>query len=280
MVKKEPSCFIGFELEFLINYDDRCGLRDNISYAHTVSDSSIKEHGEYEGFEVVSDKILWPKDVSQIVDIIQTVNNYDVKINRSCGYHIHLDTTNFDYKQIAKLMMFYIVFEDVILSFLPFSRRTNSFCKLLKNRISLEDINAVRDRDQLEQLWYKIKVLTEREQARLNSYKSEKYHGSRYAGANFHSVFFRNSLEIRYHSATLNAEKIINWIALHKTIVDRVKTEENIDYNRIQTTLNSDLKRQIFWQTIGLLVDDPIRKFYDRRAKLFASNEAKLLCVV
>lgn len=53
-----------------------------------------------------------------------------------------------------------------------------------------------------------------------NDWKNSKYNRSRYVGVNFHSFFYRGTFEVRHHSGTLNATKILRWININLGIVD------------------------------------------------------------
>ena len=45
----------------------------------------------------------------------------------------------------------------------------------------------------------------------------------RYCGVNLHAYSDHNTIEIRIHSATLDADKVINWVKAHIRFVDGVK---------------------------------------------------------
>ena len=48
----------------------------------------------------------------------------------------------------------------------------------------------------------------------------EKYNDSRYHGLNLHARFYLGTIEFRYHSGTLNSEKIINWVKICNSIIE------------------------------------------------------------
>ena len=54
---------------------------------------------------------------------------------------------------------------------------------------------------------------------------NDRYFKKRYCWTNFHSLFYRGTLEIRAHSGTINSEKIKNWIIIHLTIMNFVKNK-------------------------------------------------------
>ena len=49
-----------------------------------------------------------------------------------------------------------------------------------------------------------------------------KYHDTRYFGVNLHSFFHAGHVEVRYHSGTINAVKILRWVNLHASVLDRI----------------------------------------------------------
>ncbi len=150
-------------------------------------------------------------------------NNFSV--DKLCGLHVHLDLRDWyastDQSQfitnLKNLFAFYIAVEDIVLSFLPLSRRGNRYCQYLKDTYSINDVRACNNLDEIEKLWYKT-----RSKSFIDSAKSDKYHSSRYSGINFHSVLANKHLEIRYHSGTINARKILEWVNLHAIIVDSI----------------------------------------------------------
>ncbi len=162
-----------------------------------------------------------------IKDVCKVLSNTETKVNSSCGFHLHIsiddwqkmDTGEYypnDPKtQILKdIFMFYLCFENVIMSFLPKTRRTNSFCRPLANCYHLTEIAEARNSEQIDEIWYRANG------ENLKNQKAEKKHGSRYRGINMHTLLSENHLEIRYHSGTTNSKKILEWTNLHLQIID------------------------------------------------------------
>lgn len=178
-------------------------------------------------------------------DLCKKLCDYDYNVDAKCGLHIHLDSK--DYKDnsfaIKTLMQFYIVFEDVILAMLPKSRRTNNYCKALKTAFHLSEIQDTDGMDDLESLWYR-----QTDKNEIKQYKTYK-HGSRYYGVNFHSLFANGHIEIRFHSGTIDSQKILHWINLHSTIMDKI--------------VNSDVQYSFFVGAITTLsLSEKINKFF------------------
>lgn len=131
------------------------------------------------------------------------------------------------FQKLKDLWYVYLAFDDVFRSMLPPSRRGNGFCKATSSHYSIENVRDLRDYTELEVLWYKIdrRRKMEAQQIEAESRKRGKDY-TRYVGFNLEPLLRYNSqtIEIRYHSATLNSEKILRWIDLHQTIIDYVSS--------------------------------------------------------
>lgn len=181
----------------------------------------------------------------------------EAKTDKSCGYHIHLDTHDLDNLRnndqayaIKNLWAFYIVFEDVLLSFMPISRRFNQYCRHLGSDYHIDEIFRCNTVEELERVWYRAKTSNH-----LAQCKSEAKHGTRYRGANFHTLFREKHLEIRFHSGTVNHRKILEWANLHCQVVDKA-IETGLwpayDPHTLAGEINLDRKTEIFFDMLGL----------------------------
>lgn len=183
-------------------------------------DGSLDAHG----VEFQTPKLKGKNGEQAIVNACAILNRNDYTVNSSAGLHIHLDgkgllpktrTTQVP-KAIIEAITFYYLFEDVLVSFLPRSRRNNRFCQRLRDAgYYLEDFRKCKNLVELERAWYKTM-----EKRTIDLRKGHKYDESRYAGFNVHSLLANNHVEIRYHSGTLNRVKILEWVNLHQTILD------------------------------------------------------------
>lgn len=189
-------------------------------------------------------------------------------VNHTCGLHIHLETTEIknDFWKEKSLMLFYLIFDEVIMAMLPSYRRNNHYAKGLKNDFSIGDLLKLEKREQLEQYWYK--------RAQVDKCKAEEKHNSRYYGINFHCLMSERyqTLEIRYHQPTLNAAKILNWIALHQAIMDQARILDNL--GRFTRLLFLDDKINAFFSLLPLPVK--LENYYRQRIIRFANK--KILC--
>lgn len=213
----------GLELECLV--EDRDTLlqvsQDLPRSCGLTSDGSINGRGC--GIEIVTPPLKGLAGEEYLKSILSTLDQHGAYVNRTCGLHLHIGVDRDNWLFLRNLLAFYVVFDDIILSMLPPSRRGNNYCHAVKGKVSLNDLKKINDPQGLDEAWYKMRVMSDEDRDRLIAIKGNKYHDTRYLGLNLHSAFYRGTAEIRYHSGTLNLKKILNWVALHQCIFTAVK---------------------------------------------------------
>jgi len=207
-----------FGVEIETYYPDRSALE---AVVHRIDDAlgvSLDGSLGSRGIEFQTPRLGGQAGEQFITTLCQHLCDHGFYIQRSCGLHVHLDgagyTADEDYYRLRTLWQFYLVFEDVLLAFLPQSRRTNSYCKAMKQDFHLREIGLAATRTELEQLWYRVT-----NKRKLSGLKKNRYDQTRYSGVNLHSLFHAGHIEIRYHSGTISAPKILQWVNLHARIM-------------------------------------------------------------
>lgn len=168
-----------------------------------VSDSSLR--GAYT-FELVSPILKGEDGFEQITKVCSVLNELGVRVNRSCGLHVHHNAADLTEAQINSAFASYRSNESLIDSIMPVSRRANDncYCRSLRN-IS------------------------------ISSWKSD-----RYFKLNYRAYLRHNTIEFRQHSGTTNSDKIINWIKLTQLILINGKNQSYADLNEFLTAVNFD----------------------------------------
>ena len=119
----------------------------------------------------------------------------DVKVNGSCGLHVHIDAAGFSMATWRNLALSYKHLEPIIDRFMPASRRDNRYCRGL-GHVSDEMIRSARTVDELK--------------GRI---------GDRYHKVNLGAYSRHKTVEFRQHSGTTNFTKMRNWVLfLHKLV--------------------------------------------------------------
>ncbi len=199
-------------------------------------------------------------------------STYDV--NKSCGLHVHIDCTDLKHSQLLNILSFIRVFDEVIFALMPKSRRVNHYCQ----RISVEKI--------VMQKLFKYK--TEGEEVLKQRFNNSFEGLERYRGFNLQAYYEHGTVEFRYHSGTINEEKIKHWIITCLSIVEKMKDQEFRLANRAVVASKQNLKR--FLDILSLPKDtqeywkERFKKFYvepkEAKAKLKADVEKALDLII
>lgn len=151
-----------------------------------VTDSSLRGN---DTFELVSPVLQGESGLQELQKVCWVLEYCDVKVNDSCGLHIHMDAANFTLDTWKNLAITYKNLESVIDAFMPGSRRDNYYCKSL-SRISATSI----------------------QQAQSISDLQTAFGNNRYHKLNLEAYSRHRTVEFRQHSGTTNFTKMENWI--------------------------------------------------------------------
>lgn len=254
---RNKRCF-GIELEIDANNLPYKDIR-SLNCFGSKYDGSLKK-----GSEFYSPILQGDKGYDAIKTLCSMVGKVDVSSH--AGYHLHLDGRNLRYKEVQKIWLLYRIFEGTLLAMLPDSRQVNGYCR--QSCIHIDEIYSC-DYGELENLWYS--------QTNDDYDRYEQHHETRYLGFNLHSYFYQNTIEIRYHSGTVNFEKIINWIKINQAIttyalnhtLDEIYQLKNLE----QYTTNYSKIRKLFKSVIG---SNLLWQYYKKRFGKFSGGSYEL----
>ncbi len=165
-------------------------------------DGSIEGNGRELIASPSNGNILW----SRVKLLERWAIDNDVYVNRSCGMHIHFDATDTTWQDLRAIALVTLKIEQHLFDMLPPSRQNSRWCKRISmNAYSLMNCSSS---EEFTELWYDESGISR-----------DKYNDSRYHGLNLHARYYLGTIEFRYHSGTLNADKIINWIKICNSIV-------------------------------------------------------------
>lgn len=245
----------------------------NYIYSNTPEQVGISGDGSLSsrGVELQTPKLRGQKGENLVRKITDLLNEKNFRVDRSCGLHVHIDgsdlsprtRTKHTPQTIKNLLMLYITYEDVLQSILPRSRRNNRYAQYVRNNFHCAEIEKCHSLEAIEKLWYRVAKRKD-----LTYQKSEHYNSTRYNGLNLHSLFTDGHLEIRYHSGTINAEKILHWCQLHLAMVDYAKKMGYIDRQPEVTDLRE--KTKTLFDKLAL--SDQTRQYYQARQNLFSGT--------
>ena len=178
---------IGIELEFISSAErnqlgamlSEAGLGE---YVHLKGDGSIRV--DKSGYSAHELSACIPESQRKVVisKIAAVLKEAGALINKSCGFHVHLDMRNRDrQKSFSNL----VSAQNVFYAMNPKSRKESNYCKKTLSK----DLDKERN-------------------------------GSRYKGVNAAALSKYGTLEIRIHSGTVDDAKINNWVDLLISVAD------------------------------------------------------------
>lgn len=249
--------FCGVELECRNRNRDRNSFitRELNKYNFSqVRDSSINGGGvEFVSSAINGDRLF--NNVETFCDVIKGKSYF---VDKSCGFHAHFKVP-LQVGYLKKLYIFYEKYEKYLFMMQPRSRQETSYCEKFDSiyHHSGDRVVDIANLNDFKRMIYETTSL-----GSISIESRRKYNDKKYCWANFHSVFYRGTLEIRNHAGTINKEKIVNWLKLHLTILDLLKRIELKDIYELEKSEESFLR----------LFDNNLQTYIKKRWDTFRGN--------
>ena len=140
--------------------------------------------------------------LAQVETVSRVLTTLRVKINKTCGLHIHFDAAGLGLEQMKNTLVNYASYEGLIDSFMPNSRRAdnNTYCRSVV-RLALQA-------DRATSIGELVGLQT-----------------TRYQKMNLQAYNRHRTVEFRQHSGTIEFEKIKNWVVFLHNLVEYSKTK-------------------------------------------------------
>lgn len=148
--------------------------------------------------EMVS-PVLGYDDLTTLQGVVRAIRMCGAVVDEKCGMHIHVDASAFDGRTLANLAKIIHKQEELILTALGVSEeRMRRYTKPMSPDFMAKiESSRPRTKDQMNRIWYGYQ----------NDHPTH-YDQTRYHGVNFHSVWYRGTIEFRWFEATLHAGKV------------------------------------------------------------------------
>lgn len=159
---------------------------DHADHWKLVTDASLNGNNT---FELVSPILHGEQGLEELEKVCWVLDLCDIKVNDSCGLHIHMDAAEFDLTTWKNLIITYKRLEGVIDRFMPRSRRNNRYCKGL-TEISETAINGASNIGELR-----------------TAFDRNRYHK-----VNLEAYARHRTVEFRQHGGSTNFTKMSAWI--------------------------------------------------------------------
>jgi len=187
---------------------------------HFQDDTSIRGMG---GAEFVSPILRGIEGLMEVYSAFKLLCNIkDVKINRSCGFHVHhgVEPKHYGCRELKELVRIVYPMENYFYLLIPGDRYSSETCKPIEIDVEKfleiacdKSTNEVSD---IKKLWYSTENRYDPEAA-----PNPRYDKTRYHGLNLHSYWYHSTIEFRYHSAILkNVNEAMEWIIFTQFLVE------------------------------------------------------------
>jgi hypothetical protein len=202
-----------------------------------------------DGFEVVSPVLEGENGIYQARIACIVLQELNAQVNKSCGFHVHHNATDWKIGQFKNLFKLFTKYEKAMDSIQPVSRRDSN------NRFIKSNLIAP-----VASLFAKIDVCT----SILDL--SRLYSNDRYFKLNLQSFFRMGSVEFRNHAGTIDANKVENYIRLTAGMVESARKQVKV-YAPVATDSASDsLKVLLSCMIRSKAITKEIAQFYKARA--------------
>jgi hypothetical protein len=170
---------------------------ENRRHWKITTDGSLHGDSSYYGMELVSPILKGANDLEEVKKVCKILTENGVKVNKSCGYHVHHESSDHNRNKTEKIAaisaVVYKKYQRKFNAMLPVSRRNNQYARSFTENEIQELKNG------------------------CNSI------GSRYKVVNVQAYFRHGTVEFRQHSGTIDAEKAASWIKLTQAVVNKAR---------------------------------------------------------
>jgi hypothetical protein len=235
----------GVELEVLGGDHYREDVAEAMSDAGLPTRVEGYNHDERQHWKVVTDASLagtnpmevvspvlerWP-GVDEVRRAVNTLDALGCRVNRTCGYHVHIDAGELRLDDLKNLIALYATLEPAIDAVMPKSRRgrQNIYCRSVRQYLWPVAGDMTQREQGVGSLKPGLKKLAEATSVdrlhQLMRWGASNTRGrlchERFCKLNLDALLRHGTVEFRQHSGTLSEVKALAWLDFCQNAVDR-----------------------------------------------------------
>lgn len=172
------------------------------------------------GYEITSYKGSGVNDLIHISKVIASTKKIKVKTNENCGFHIHVDISDFSLDDVGILINNWLCVEYLMFYMVPWRRKFNKYCSKISS-----SYKSSKDCITPEDYWNSYKPSTT---SLNNSDRRFSINLVNYYRAITLKSFKRKTIEFRFPESTLVEKNIKNWTRFLIHFVETVKSRNKI----------------------------------------------------
>ena len=189
------------------------------------------------GPEFISPILQGDEGFNEIRKICFFASDNNWTVDRSCGFHVHIDARDLSSNQLLNIAYAYRTTYPLWKKFVSRYRHGNSMCG--SPQYTTRDIRCIEHFEDFSE-------------AR-----------DRFEFVNYRAYICHGSIEIRLYQGSLAAREICNWVALHARFIDAVK---DLSYDKLDETFGA-ITRKNWAGIVALIEDTDLLDYWRRRAK-------------
>lgn len=218
-------------VEFEVIGKNKQTLRTNIfklgKHVGIDHDTSLHPDHTTTPYYMATEVVTPPASGRKLEDLVSKVSTALVKdgfiANEKCGLHVHIDLfkkyghININPDFYKSLLAAYVLYENVFYNLVPANRSRNPNVKTIEDKFIDYLIQSANMTRKFSRIWYRCD-----DDKKIQSYRNQKKHDSKYYWVNFHSLLRKEGLEIRIMEGTLDTHAILMWTRLHHEFIQKV----------------------------------------------------------
>ena len=212
-----------------------------------------KEDGSISGMEFVSPILYGDEGLGAIRQFCNRANRMGFEVDKGCGLHAHFDARDLSTEELKSVAYAYHKTADVWAAFVPDNRRSNHYCR--PHTWGRDDLDKIVDSDD----WRHFVNCGD---------ASDRYHW-----VNLNAYGRHRTIEIRLHTATLDGDKVCNWVKAHTRFIDWAQNKSLAEIDEVFGCSRKGRTTQSKFNEIGKVwKDSALSDFYASRARQFGTN--------
>jgi hypothetical protein len=188
------------------------------NYWHVKTDSTCGG-GKLKGWEVASFKASGYNDLLEICKVTKALKKNGLKCGEDCGFHVHVDISDFSLNQASVLLAYWAKIEKIVLKSVPNFRLKNKYCRSISNKIKNKN-KKWNDLDFWEAFGPKDTSIHNNKDKRvtMNLVNYLSYIKCPYLD--------RSTVEFRFPEGTFSEIDVKNWVLFFINFVENIKNKK------------------------------------------------------
>lgn len=190
------------------------------SYWHIKHDSTCGDGGglggSSYGWEVASYKASGKKDLFHIAEVVEFLKSEGALVNHNCGFHVHVDVSDFSEDRISALLARWIKIENILFNMVPERRSDSVYCKKWRDSSKFKKLRRyVHELQTSPDVFWETMRPTDK---RIHNNIQKRF--SLNLVNYIRNLKSRKTVELRLPEGTLDGWQVLNWTIMFINFVE------------------------------------------------------------